>query len=62
MMGRVFMDDLGVAFWPAAAVARAVRAGEVSAVEMAEAYLERIGRLDARLAAYITVTGDELKI
>ena len=53
------MDDMGVAFWPAAAVARAVRAGEVSAVAVAVAYLERIGRLDARLSAYITVTGEE---
>jgi aspartyl-tRNA(Asn)/glutamyl-tRNA(Gln) amidotransferase subunit A len=40
-------------------VADAVRRREVSAVEVARATLERIGRLDPALRAFITVTGDE---
>ncbi len=38
--------------------AAAVRAGEVSPVELTRHYLERIGRLDARLGAFLTVTAD----
>ncbi|MFH8790431.1 amidase [Streptomyces roseoverticillatus] len=34
----------------------AVRAGEVSPVELTEHYLERIGRLDATVGAFVTVT------
>ena len=36
----------------------AIKAGEVSATELVEHYLERIGRLDASLGAFVTVTGD----
>ena len=37
---------------------RLIRAGALSPVELAEAYLERIGRFDARLNAFVTVTGE----
>ncbi len=53
------MDGNNIAFMSAAATARAVRAGELSPLEAARAYLERIDRLDSRLAAYITVTREE---
>ena len=48
-----------IAFMSAAATAKAVRASELSPTEAVEAYLERIDRLDSRLAAYITVTREE---
>jgi len=35
--------------------ARLVRTGELAAVELAAAYLERIGRLDGRLNAFVQV-------
>jgi len=35
-----------------------IRAGKISAVELARAYLARIERLEPRVNAYITVTGD----
>ncbi|MGN6794598.1 MAG: amidase family protein, partial [Streptosporangiaceae bacterium] len=38
--------------------AAAIRAGEVSPVELTEHYLDRIDRLDARLGAFMTVTAD----
>ncbi len=41
-----------------AALAAAIRAGKLSPVELTRAYLERIGRLDATLRAYITIDGD----
>jgi len=44
-----------VAFLPALEQARLLRAGEVAAVELAEAYLERIERIDPQLNAYVTV-------
>jgi Asp-tRNA(Asn)/Glu-tRNA(Gln) amidotransferase A subunit family amidase len=37
---------------------RLIRAGDVSPVEITEAVLERIGRLDPTLGAYVTVTDD----
>ena len=48
-----------IAFMSAASTAKAVRARELSPTEAVEAYLERIDRLDSRLAAYITVTREE---
>ncbi len=48
-----------IAFMSAATTAQAVRAGELSPTEAVGAYLERIDRLDSRLAAYITVTREE---
>ena len=53
------MDSNEVVFLSAADTARAVRAGEVSPEDAVRAYLERIDRLDSRLAAYITVTREE---
>ena len=53
------MDSNEIAFLSAAATARAVRAGELSPIEAVQAYLDRIDRLDSRLAAYITVTREE---
>ena len=37
---------------------RLIRAGALSPLELVEAYLERIGRFDARLNAFVTVTGE----
>ena len=53
------MDNNEIAFLSAADTAKAVRAGELSPVDVVQAYLERIDRLDSRLAAYITVTREE---
>ena len=53
------MDSNEIVFLSAADTARAVRAGEVSPEDAVRAYLERIDRLDSRLAAYITVTREE---
>jgi amidase len=50
-------DDL--AFLPATEQARLVREREVTAVELVEAYLERIERLDPELNAYVTVCAEE---
>ncbi len=49
----------GLAFLPATEQARLVRDREVSAVELAELYLERIDRLDPELNSFVTVCGDE---
>jgi Asp-tRNA(Asn)/Glu-tRNA(Gln) amidotransferase A subunit family amidase len=49
-------DEL--AFAPALELAARVRAREVSPVELAELYLERIDRLDPQLNAYVTVDAD----
>ena len=40
----------------AAEMARALRAREVSAVELADAHLERIDAVDQRIGAYLAVT------
>ena len=53
------MDSNDIAFLSAAATAKAVRSGDLSPVEAVQAYLDRIDRLDSRLAAYITVTREE---
>jgi amidase len=50
------MDDL--AFAPATEQARLVREREVSPVELVELYLERIGRLDPDVGAFVTVCAD----
>jgi amidase len=39
----------------------AIRAGEVSAAELVEHYLERVGRLDESLGAFVTVTADRAR-
>ena len=53
------MQSNEIAFLSAAATARAAKAGELSPVDAVQAYLDRIDRLDSRLAAYITVTREE---
>lgn len=39
----------------------AIKAGEVGARELVEHYLERIGRLDGSLGAFVTVTGEQAR-
>jgi amidase len=39
--------------------AAAIRAGEISSVELTEHYLRRVERLDAKVGAFITITGTE---
>jgi amidase len=39
--------------------AAAIRAGELSPVELVSHYLDRIGRLDAELGAFLTITADQ---
>ena len=46
-------------FLSVAEQAKLLRDGELSPVELTEAYLERVERLNSRLFAYITVTADE---
>ena len=48
-----------IPFLSAAATVSAIRAKEVSSVEVVQAYLERIDRLDPTLKAYITVCREE---
>src|SRR3954447_23218705 len=40
----------------ALAAAAAIRSGQLSATELVEHYLDRIGRLDDQLGAFVTVT------
>ena len=51
------MDDW--AFTPAVDQAAALRAGDVSPVELVEGYLARIERLDPQLGAFLTVAADQ---
>ena len=53
------MNSTDIAFLSATATAAAVKANELSPVDAVQAYLERIDRLDSRLAAYITVVREE---
>ncbi len=53
------MNPADIAFLSAADTARAVKSNELSPVDAVQAYLERIDRLDSRLAAYITVIREE---
>lgn len=52
------MTHDGIAFLSAAATAKAIRTRQVSPVEVVQAYLARIERLDPTLHAYITVTAE----
>jgi aspartyl-tRNA(Asn)/glutamyl-tRNA(Gln) amidotransferase subunit A len=49
-------DDL--MFESAVALGRHIQAGEVSSVELTEAYLARIERLNPKLEAFVTVTAE----
>ena len=53
------MNPSEIAFLSATETARAVKANELSPADAVQAYLERIDRLDSRLAAYITVVREE---
>ena len=53
------MDAADLAFAGLARQAELIRAGEVSARELTELYLDRIARLDPRLNAYRVVLADE---
>ncbi len=48
-----------IAFLSATEQARRVRTGDLSSVELVQLYLERIGRIDPELNAFVTVRGDE---
>ena len=49
------MTSHDIPFWSAGETTRAIKAKRVSPVEVVQSYLERIGRLDPKLHAYITV-------
>jgi len=53
------MNSTEIAFLSATETARAIKAKEISPVDAVQAYLERIDRMDSRLAAYITVVREE---
>ncbi len=53
------MNQQEIPFLTVARLGDLLRAGAVSPVEAAEAYLERIDRVDGQLNSYITVTRDE---
>lgn len=55
------MDERDLAFAGAAAQARMLADGEVSAPELLEVYLERIERLDSELRCYRTVLSDSAR-
>ena len=50
-----------IPFLPASELAAAIRAGEISAVEAVDAYLDRIEAVGDKLNAYITVCADEAR-
>ena len=53
------MNKQEIPFVSATELAELIRSREVSPVEAAEAYLERIAEVDGQLNSYITVCGDE---
>lgn len=55
------MDSIDVAFAGAAEQARLLAAGEITAPELIELYLERIARLDPELRSYRTVMADHAR-
>lgn len=55
------MADLELCGLSVARAARALRAGELSPIELTEAYLDRIERLNPRLNAYVTVTAERAR-
>src|SRR5215470_2066367 len=52
------MNAADLCFTPATELARLIRAREVSPIEIADAVLARIERLNPRLNAFVTVTAD----
>ena len=53
------MANQDIAFWSAAETTAAIRAKQVSPVEVVQSYLARIDRLDSTLQAYITVCREQ---
>ena len=53
------MDKTEIPFLSATDLSALIKSREVSPVEAAEAYLDRIGQVDVKLNSYITVTRDE---
>ena len=53
------MNPKDIAFFSATQTSQAIKANAMSPNDAVQAYLERIDRLDPRLAAYITVTREE---
>ena len=53
------MKPADIAFLSATEIAKAIKSNELSPPDAVQAYLERIDRLDSRLAAYITVMREE---
>ncbi|MBD2387743.1 amidase [Cylindrospermum sp. FACHB-282] len=52
------MNEIDLAFTPALELAKFIRRGEVSPLELVEIYLERIGQLNPQLGSYFTVTAE----
>lgn len=52
------MNAEDLCFLPATELAARIRAGEFSALEVADSFLDRIGALDGQLHSYITVTAE----
>jgi aspartyl-tRNA(Asn)/glutamyl-tRNA(Gln) amidotransferase subunit A len=55
------MVDIDLTDLTVARAARRIRRGELSPVELTEAYLQRIERLDPKIGAYITVTAERAR-
>ena len=53
------MSNNDIAFLSASEIAKAILAGEATPIDVVQAYLDRIDRLDPNLFAYITVTREE---
>lgn len=53
------MDISEVPYLPAVRQGDLIKAKEISPVELTEAYLERIHRLDSKLHSYITIAGED---
>jgi Asp-tRNA(Asn)/Glu-tRNA(Gln) amidotransferase A subunit family amidase len=55
------MDALDLCYAPATELGRLIRARQLSPVELTEAVLSRIERLNPRLHAFLTVTADHAR-
>ncbi len=55
------MADIDLIDLTVARASRLIHAGELSPVDLTEAYLERIERLDSKVGAYITVTAERAR-
>ena len=53
------MDAAAIPFMTVAELSQVLESREVSPVEVTQAYLDRIGQVDDKLHAYITVCADE---